>query len=213
MLASSGGGRAASLSEIGRRLERPFFERYTPTVARELLGKNLVREHAGSVLSGKIVETEAYRGVRDPASHAYRGITKRNAVMFGESGRAYVYFSYGNHYCLNLTTEKRGVAGAVLIRALEPREGIGLMKMNRGLDSVTQLTNGPGKLTKAMGIDLDLNGEDVVTSPRLYVTESDRSPPEVGSSSRIGITRGVRYRWRFYIRGNPYVSRAKPSRP
>jgi len=201
------------LSEIGVRLERPFFERYTPTVAKELLGKNLVREYAGSVLSGKIVETEAYRGARDPASHAYRGITKRNAVMFGESGRAYVYFTYGNHYCLNLTTEKKGVPGAVLIRALEPREGIERMKINRGLESVTQLTNGPGKLTKAMRIGVDMNGEDVVTSSRLFVTEIDRGPLQVGSSSRIGITRGVQYRWRFYVLGSPYVSRAKPSRP
>jgi len=199
------------LGVIGSRLERVFFERYTPRVARELLGKNLVRQYDGNVLSGRIVETEAYRGAEDPASHAYRGITKRNAVMFGEPGRAYVYFTYGNHYCLNLTTEKTDVAGAVLIRALEPADGIEQMMINRGLDSAAQLTNGPGKLTKAMRIDLDLNGEDVVTSPRLYVTRSETGRLGVSSSSRIGITRGVEFRWRFYISGNPNVSKARPS--
>jgi DNA-3-methyladenine glycosylase len=163
------------------------------------------------MLSGKIVETEAYRGKDDPASHAYRGLTKRNAVMFGDSGRAYIYFAYGAHFCLNITTEMEGRAGAVLIRALEPIHGIEFMKKNRGIDELTELTNGPGKLTKAMRIGLDLNGEDLITSQRLYILEGKTRNFEVKSSARIGIKDGLEHRWRYFINCNPFVSKGKPS--
>ncbi len=135
------------------RLPRSFFEDYTPSVARRLLGQLLVRRIGRRLLSGRVVEVEAYRGRGDPASHAYRGETPRNRVMFGEAGKAYVYFTYGFHHCLNVKTERKGVAGAILVRALEPLEGIELMKKNRGREEVRELANGPGKLTQSLKID------------------------------------------------------------
>ena len=194
------------------RLARRFFERYTPTVARALLGAVLVRVVDGERLSGTIVETEAYRGSKDPASHAYRGRTRRNAVMFGEGGHAYVYFSYGFHWCLNLTTEPAGRAGAVLVRAVEPIEGLETMLRNRGLDSDVHVADGPGKLTQALGIDSGLNGEDLITSDRLFVEEG-KKVKGIGSSSRVGIRRGVEFKWRFFVKGSGFVSKAKPSAP
>lgn len=191
------------------RLSRSFFENETPTVARQLLGKSLVRMIGAERLSGMIVEVEAYRGSDDPASHAYRGKTARNEVMFGAAGHSYVYFTYGAHYCLNVTTEAVGNPGAVLIRALEPIRGIKLMMKNRGIDDVTNITNGPGKLTQALKIDGSLNGEDLVTSKVLYLTEGVESLA-VKVSRRIGISRGVERKWRFYADDNPFVSKAKP---
>jgi len=179
-------------------------------VAKEILGSELVRIVRGRRLSGIIVEAEAYRGSRDPASHAYRGRTKRNEIMFGEAGHAYVYFSYGFHHLLNITTESPGTPGAVLIRALEPREGVFEMAKNRGVDQVTRLTSGPGMLTQALRIDRTLNGEDIVSSSRLYLEHADRVE-RVGISSRIGISNGGRYKWRFFVIGNPFVSRGHPS--
>jgi DNA-3-methyladenine glycosylase len=192
------------------RLARRFFERYTPRVARALLGTVLVRVVDGERLSGTIVETEAYRGSEDPASHAYPGRTKRNALMFGEGGHAYVYFSYGFHWCLNLTTEPAGRAGAVLVRGVEPIEGLERMLRNRGLDSDEHVTDGPGKLTQALGIDSGLNGEDLVTSDRLFVEEG-KKVEGAESSSRVGIRRGVEFKWRFFVRGNKFVSKTKPA--
>ncbi|MGD0477717.1 MAG: DNA-3-methyladenine glycosylase [Nitrososphaerales archaeon] len=192
------------------RLTRRFFDEYTPSVARALLGTVLVRVVDGKRLSGTIVETEAYRGARDPASHAYSGRTKRNAVMFGEGGHAYVYFSYGFHWCLNLTTEPAGRAGAVLVRAVEPIEGLEQMLRTRNLDSDEHVADGPGKLTQALGIDSTLNGEDLITSDRLFVEEG-KKVEETGSSSRVGIRQGVAFRWRFFIKGNRFVSKARPS--
>jgi DNA-3-methyladenine glycosylase len=189
------------------RLKRGFFRRYTPDVARDLLGCVLIRSLDDIKLSARIVEVEAYRGPDDPASHAYRGMTNRTRVMFGEAGFAYVYFTYGNHYCLNVTTEGDGVPGAVLIRGLEPLRGLGEMRRRRGIEDRTNLTNGPGKLTKAMGIDLALNGEDMVTSKRLHLL-SGLKPREVGRSPRIGISVGLEREWRYYVQGSPYVSGA-----
>ena len=191
------------------RLPRCFYERYTPKVARALLGCALVRVVDGQRLSGTIVETEAYRGSKDPASHAFRGRTKRNSIMFGEGGHAYVYFSYGFHWCLNMTTEPSGKPGAVLVRAVEPREGVELMMRNRGLNSVEHLTDGPGKLTQALGIDFNLNGEDMVTSDRLFVEEG-KDARRIGSSARVGIRHGVEFRWRFFLKGSRSVSKARP---
>ncbi len=187
------------------RLRRPFFERYTPVVARELLGSKLVRIVDGARLAGEIVEAEAYRGLRDPASHAYTGQTRRNSVMFGEAGHAYLYFSYGFHWCLNLTTEPRGRAGAVLIRAIEPVEGLERMMMNRQVESDAHVADGPGKLTRALGIDGSLNGEDVVTSGRLFVEEGEEVRG-IGVGPRVGITKGTGYLWRFFVKGSMFVS-------
>lgn len=179
-------------------------------MARELLGCLLVRILDGERLAGLIVETEAYRGQRDPASHAFRGSTKRNEVMFGPAGHAYVYFTMGAHFCLNITTENKKTPAAVLIRAIEPVEGIDVMKRNRGLDAVNRLADGPGKLTKALKIQKDLNGEDVVRSNMLFL-ESGTAPKEIAASSRVGISSGKSFKWRFYVKGSEFVSRAKPS--
>ncbi len=187
-------------------LGRSFFERYTPDVAQELLGCVLVRKIGGKVLSGKIVEVEAYRGGDDPASHSFRGATKRSAIMFGEAGHVYVFFSYGNHWCLNFTTEGQGMPGAVLIRALEPVEGIGEMIKNRRVHEIARLTNGPGKLTKALSIDRAFNGEDLIKSKRLYVAGREE-PVRVVASARIGISKGLEQQWRYFIDGNPFVSK------
>jgi DNA-3-methyladenine glycosylase len=191
------------------RLARSFFEGDTVEVARRLLGTVLVRTLNGRRLSGRIVEVEAYRGTEDPASHAYRGMTKRNEVMFGEPGRAYVYFTMGMHWCLNVTTEKPGTAGAVLVRALEPLEGIGAM-VRRRRTTVEELTNGPAKLTQALAIDGSLNGEDLASSLRLFL-ERGRRVTRVGVTSRVGISSGTEHKWRFHERGNRFVSKGKPS--
>ena len=187
---------------------RDFLSRYTPDVARDILGFVIVRNLAGIRLTARIVEVEAYRGPDDPASHAYRGRTGRNAVMFGAAGHAYVYFTYGNHHCLNITTETEGVAGAVLIRAAEPIVGIEEMKRRRGVREIANLMSGPGKLTKALGIDLALNGEDMITSRRLYLL-TGRKPKRTGVSTRIGVSKGMETKWRFYEEDSPYVSGAR----
>jgi DNA-3-methyladenine glycosylase len=158
-----------------------------------------------------IVEVEAYRGSEDPASHAYRGPTARNRLMFGEAGRAYVYFTYGFHHCINVTTEKTGVPGAVLIRALQPLTGIRTMKKNRRKEVLGELTNGPGKLTQALGIDRKLNGEDLVESRRLFIAKGKPQEFRIKSSGRVGIDKGLEFKWRYLIEGNPFVSRAHPS--
>ena len=151
---------------------------------------------------------EAYRGTDDPASHAYKGRTPRNRVMFGKPGVAYVYFTYGNHYCLNIVSEAEGVPAAVLIRALEPIAGIEIMKTNRGAGRILDLTNGPGKLTKALKIGADLNGYDVVNGKDLFAASAhERKNFEIVSTPRVGIKVGTDKLWRFHIKGNQYVSR------
>lgn len=192
-----------------RRLTRDFFARYTPDVARDLLGKVLVRQLDGKTLTGRIVETEAYRGRDDPASHAFRGPTKRTMVMFGRAGLVYVFFSYGFHWCLNITTEATGEPGAVLIRAIEPLRGIEEMRHRRRMvKDLRLLTSGPGRLTQALGIDASLNGEDVVTSRRLYLVEG-KADAEIASSPRVGLSIGRETPWRYYLVGNPFVSKAR----
>lgn len=196
-----------------RTLSRAFYSRGTVVVARELLGKYLVRVRGSSRLVGRIVEVEAYRGGDDPASHAFRGKTPRNLPMFGEPGHAYIYFTYGNHYCLNVTTQPTGKAGAVLIRAVEPRDGIVTMRRLRSGVTDTQLTSGPGKLTKAMDIDKSLNEIDLTRIGPLFVTKPEGEElVVVGRSSRIGITLGKERLWRFYIKSNPYVSKGSGRR-
>ena len=193
------------------RLERAFFARDTLRVARELLGQRLVRQLNGQRIAGRIVETEAYVGEGDAACHAARGRTARNAVMFGPAGYAYVYFIYGMHYCFNIVTETEGFGAAVLVRALEPLEGIDAMRHHRkGRDGV-ELTNGPAKLCYALAIDRDLNGADLVTSEELWI-ESDVSMPddEVATGPRVGVRgdgRALTLPWRFWLRDNGYVSR------
>jgi DNA-3-methyladenine glycosylase len=192
-------------------LSRSFYVRYTIDVAKDLLGKLLVRRFSdGSYVAGVIVEVEAYRGEDDPASHAYRGLTSRNKVMFGKPGVAYVYFTYGMYHCLNIVTEPEGVPAAVLIRAVEPVFGIDIMMKFRGAKDVRNLTNGPGKLTMAFNITRELNGVDMTKNDVLFVTNYDKYRDfEIESSPRIGIKVGLDKPWRFYIKGNPYVSKTR----
>ena len=189
-------------------LSRAFYERGTVIVAKELLGKFIVRVIGTAKLTGRIVEVEAYRGFDDPASHAFRGITPRAAPMFGEAGHAYVYFTYGNHYCFNVTTERPGVPGAVLIRALEPVGGLNVMRRFRPRVSSFDITNGPGKLTKALHIDKTLNRIDLTKYGPLFLTHNPEHVAIV-RSARIGVTTGTDQLWRFFINGNPYVSKFK----
>jgi len=190
-----------------RLLSRDFYSRDTVRVAKNLLGKRLVRVRGRTRMAGRIVEAEAYRGSDDPASHAYRGKTPRNTPMFGEPGHAYIYFTYGNHYCLNITTQRSGIAGAVLIRALQPLEGIRTMKRLRSLVPESELTNGPGKLTKALGIDKSLNEVDMTKWGPLFVEDTEYDGFEIARSSRIGIKEGLDRKWRFYVVGSKCVSR------
>ena len=189
-------------------LPRSFYTRDTLTAARELLAKHLVRRVGEPELVGRIVEVEAYGGADDPASHAYRGMTPRNQVMFGKGGFAYVYFTYGKHYCFNVTTEKEGVPGAVLLRALQPVSGIEMMQKNRGVKRLRNLTNGPGKLTQAMSITKEQNGLDLARSRELFIVKPRvKDDFEVVSARRVGIRVGVEKPWRFYIKNNKFVSR------
>ena len=189
-----------------KRLPRCFYDRPTLKVARELLGKYLVVKKDRHLLSGKIVETEAYDGFKDPASHAHRGMTPRNEVMFGSPGHAYVYLTYGMHHCLNLVTEKKGYPAAVLIRAVEPADGIQLMKRRRGRRNLRDLTSGPAKLCQALGVDRRLNGADLL-SDIIFVEDRGEDAGRITRSGRIGVNEGKDKNWRFFIENNQCVSR------
>jgi len=192
-----------------RRLGRDFYERWVVNVARDLLGKLLIRRIDGKVLIGRIVEVEAYRGSDDPASHAYRGKTERNKVMFDRGGLAYIYLAYGIHRLLNVTAEPPGKPAAVLIRALEPLGGIEVMMGFRGTSDLRALTSGPGRLTEALKIGLELNGLDLTSSDELFIADDGFGGFEVGSSPRIGVR--DRRKWRFYIRRSRFLSRPEKS--
>jgi DNA-3-methyladenine glycosylase len=179
---------------------RPFFARDVHAVARDLIGATLRFKGAG----GRIVEVEAYHHT-DPAAHSYNGKTPRNAVMFGPPGYAYVYRSYGIHWCVNFVCEEEGSASAVLIRAIEPTHDLALMSERRGTNDPRALCSGPGKLCQALGISLDLHGLDLVTSERLWIA-AGMPAVRIAASGRIGISRGQHEPWRFWVSGNPYVS-------
>lgn len=190
-------------------IKRNFFYQDTVKVAKDILGKLLVRESSQGIFVGRIVEVEDYRGIDDPASHSYRGKTKRNEIMFGKPGVVYVYFTYGYHYCLNVVTEKAGIAAAVLIRALKPLKGIDEMKINRGVKDLTKVASGPGKLTKAFQITLEENGLDI-TNASSYMNIYEINKPEqfqIVQTTRIGIRLAKEFPWRFYIKDNPNVSK------
>jgi len=193
---------------IKKILTKKFYDRPTDMVARELLGKILIHYYDGSYCSGRIVETEAYFPENDPANHAARGRTKRNATMFGSPGIAYVYFCYGNHWLVNAVTEKEGIASAVLIRAVEPVEGIEIMRERRKVKRDVDLTNGPAKLCSALGITGEQNGISLLKKPLIII--DDGTPlPEYKTSERIGISVGTEIMSRYYISGNEFIS-AKP---
>lgn len=189
-------------------LPRSFYERGTVVVARELLGKYLVRRTPEGHIVAKIVEVEAYKGPKDPASHAFKGLTERNRPMFEEAGFAYVYFIYGNHYCLNVTTDQKRVPGAVLIRAVEIVDGLEIARKNRHVISLIDISNGPGKLAKALNIDKAHNGLDLTKGNELFICSTDGVDSfKVITSKRVGIKAGREIPWRFYIENNKYVSK------
>ena len=194
-----------------RRLGRTFYEASTLQFARALLGQRLVRRVDGHRLSGIIVETEAYIGEADKACHASRGRTPRTEVMYGPPGHAYIYFIYGMHHCFNVVTEEEGFPAAVLIRAMEPLEGLEWMRRHRPGRPDGQLTNGPGKLCAALAVDRTLNGVDLRTSQFFFIEEGRTvADEEVATSPRIGIRSDEVARsrlWRFYIKDNHCVSR------
>jgi len=193
-----------------RRFPPSFFLRPTLDVARDLLGARLTTTIRGVKTSGRIVEVEAYYGPTDPASHSYRGETPRNAPMFGPGGLCYVYLIYGLHHCVNVVTEKAGVGAAVLIRALEPVEGIAAMGRRRKSDDSAHLTNGPARLCEALKITRALSGHDLLRSGLIKLTPDEDIPDRaVGRSTRIGISKGKELDWRFFIRGNDWVSKAR----
>jgi DNA-3-methyladenine glycosylase len=186
-------------------IPRDFYSRGTERVAIELLGKVLVHKTEAGTLRGRIVETEAYFGSGDPASHAYRKKTKRNFLMFEEPGKAYVYFCYGNHWLFNIVAKENDNPGAVLIRALEPVQGVDAMKRNRNVKDIKELTNGPGKLTSAMGINKTHNGLDL-TKGQLFLEGSDEKV-DIVKAKRIGISKGKSKLLRFYVKGSDFVSK------
>jgi len=189
------------------KLKRSFYNRPTIDVAVDLLGKTLIYENSGIKLGGRLVELEAYIGEDDPACHACRGKTPRNAIMYGPAGFLYVYFTYGNHYMLNIVTEKEGFPAAVLIRGLEPIYGVEIMMRNRNTNKPTEIASGPGKLAKALAITTEQKGLDL-TRNKIYVVDDGHSPGDIWHSSRIGIgENGSEKLWRFFIEGNPHVSK------
>jgi len=198
------------------KLPRSFYLRPTLTVAKGLLGKFLCRRFRNKTLIGRIVEVEAYLGAKDPASHAYRGRTRRNDVMFWEGGHLYVYFTYGMHFCANVVTEREGKGMAVLLRAVEPVQGMEIMIRNRQLrESVgnkSNLCSGPAKLCQAFAIARKENGTDLCCK-EIWIARDMNAAGDysIGASTRVGVRNGSRHKWRFYFKASPFVSPGKPA--
>ena len=199
-----------------RPLDRAFFSRDPRRVSRELLGKVLVRQSGRERLTARIVEVEAYLGVEDPAAHASAGNTARTSVLFGPPGHAYIYFIYGNHYCLNVSCGPEGRAGSVLVRALEPLSGIEEMARARGVEihghkDLVKLTSGPGRLAQAFGITRARdNGEDLTSSANsLWIGEDGYHTRGIRTTVRIGITKAADKSLRYVLAGNTFVSGPK----
>ena len=199
-----------------RALDRAFFSRDPRRVARELLGKVLVRQHSGALLTARIVEVEAYLGEQDPAAHSAAGNTARTAVLFGPPGHAYVYFIYGNHYCLNVSCEPEGQAGSVLVRALEPLSGVEEMAKARGIEihspkDLLRLTSGPGRLAQAFSITrVRDNGCDLTSGDsNLWIGEDGYRARGIRLTPRIGITKAAEKALRYLLVGNLFVSGPK----
>lgn len=195
------------------KLGKNFYKRELLTVAKELLGKKIVKKEGNRILSGLIVETEAYDGKIDEAAHSFKGRTPRTEIMFNEGGYFYVYFTYGTHHCCNVVTGSEGHGTAVLLRAVEPVDGIDTMAFRRfGRRKITEkeklnLTSGPGKLCQAFKIDRSFSGLDLTGEKISLVNGKNINEDEIGVSKRIGITRSVELPWRFFIKNNPFLSR------
>jgi DNA-3-methyladenine glycosylase len=188
-----------------RVLDRAELPVDTVQLACFLIGKWIQRALAAGVVSGRIVETEAYV-IGDPAGHAWRGMTPRNRSLFLERGHAYVYLAYGTSFMLNVSSEMPGIGAGVLIRAIEPASGIGLMRQNRGTEKLRDLARGPGRLCAALGIDRRLDGIDLCRDGPLCLGDDTRPSGAIGRSRRIGVTRAADSLLRFYVRGNGFVS-------
>jgi DNA-3-methyladenine glycosylase len=194
-------------------LSRKFYIRPVLTVAKDLLGKVLIKKDGNLIFAGRIVEVEAYDGNIDKASHSFNGKTKRNEVMFNEGGYFYVYFTYGAHFCCNVVTGKRNHGAAVLIRGIEPLQGINQMIENRfgrelkSEKEIYNLTSGPGKVCKAFGFNKEHSGLDLTNSSVFIINRPKLKKNMIGVSKRIGITKSVSLPWRFFEIGNPYLSR------
>lgn len=186
-----------------KKLRRDFYNQSSFIIARELLGKYLVRKTPRARISGKIIETEIYYGQKDEGSHAYRGITKRNWPMFGPPGRLYVYLIYGIHHCLNIVTEKKGFPAAILIRALKPAEGIEIMMKNRETDNLENLAYGPGKLCQAFKITKKENNLSLLDN-KIFIEDWGKKVSKIKKSSRVGLSKNIsketlKKNWRFFI--------------
>ena len=204
-------------------LDKSFYTQDTVSVAKALLGKVLVHYSAQGITAGRIVETEAYLGTKDPASHGYRGVSNRTLAMFGDPGHAYIYFTYGMYYCFNVTTAPKGIGEGVLIRALEPIEGIDIMINRRHLrrqvslevskqnlfnvEKPHNLCNGPAKLVIAMGITKDLYGSDLTKKPLVIEEPEIKTDFEIVTTTRIGISQAKDLPLRFYIKDNKFISK------
>ena len=200
------------LHQATKRLRRAELPANTEALARFLLGKLVVRDLPEGEVSGRIVETEAYL-TGDAASHAFRGMTPRNRSMFRERGHAYVYLAYGTSFMLNVSSEAADIGETVLIRALQPVEGITLMERHRGTIKLRDLTRGPGRLAQALRIDRALDGADLCAPGEIWLAADGFAAGEVGASVRIGITRDADRPLRFYLRGSPFVSGPRALNP
>ncbi|HXY32435.1 MAG TPA: DNA-3-methyladenine glycosylase [Gemmatimonadaceae bacterium] len=210
----SSAGASRTRPAVGAPLPRSFYARDTERVARDLLGAILIAETPDGVASGRIVETEAYLGEHDGACHAAVGRTARTEWLYGEPGTAYVYFIYGAHWCVNAVTRRTGLPSAVLLRALEPIDGIALMRWRRGDDvALRDLANGPGKLCAALGITGALNGARLDRPPLRIIPGESVRDDDVAVTARVGIARAVDWPLRFLVRGSPFVSRGVPGPP
>ena len=196
-----------------KKLKKSFYRREVLVVARELLGKIFVKSNGKEILTGKIVEVEAYHGDTDEAAHSYGGVTERNEIMFEAGGYLYVYFTYGAHHCCNVVTGKKGQGTAVLIRAVEPVIGLDRMIKNRfgrkikSEKEIFNLTSGPGKVCQAFNLDRSHSGTDL-TGQEIFILDGEKiRNKDICISKRIGITRSVALPWRFFIKDNPYLSR------
>ena len=189
-----------------KALPRKFYERDTRIVARELLGKRLVRRLEDKLLESIIVETEAYYGSHDPASRAFKGKKRYNLVMWGKPGRAFIY-NVHNNWLFNIVAHEPDSIGAILVRAVEPKKGIDTMKENRQVDDPRDLTSGPGKLARALKIDRTLNGAPLTTDESDVFITDNAMDFEMGVSHRIGVTRDLEDMLRFYMKGNRFLSR------
>jgi DNA-3-methyladenine glycosylase len=201
-----------------KRLNKNFFQQDTFFIAQSLLGKFIIRKINNNFLVAKITETEAYYGSNDLASHASKGKTPRTKLMFDQPGLAYIYLIYGMYYCFNIVTEKKDFPAAILIRAVEPIEGLKIIHKNRKTPLAQfskpkpQLTNGPGKFCQAFMIDKNLNGENLISSPKIYLAQNYQETiksAQIKKAKRIGIDYAGSYKnklWRYYLKNNPFIS-------